>query len=374
VGWRTLLGMRNPSGTERGDPDAAVDSASGSQPVIEQIAALRYDCRDASILLPWLSRWLFLPGLRLVPARMSANVLTLTANLGTLLTLGAMLLGRRASSSLPHVLAAIGTLWNMLIDNIDGAQARRTGTSSPLGEFFDHWSDAFNTPFMVIAYGYGMACRPELIFLVLTLSCLAYYAACLEQLRTGVVVMGPIGPLEGLVITFGMYTWAAATGPAWWRVEQLCGFTRAELFAWFAAFSYAANVVPVVRRHWRYALALTAPLILSSVLGLGSLLGGIAAPLVYPAMVLAVGLAAGRVLVARVTCAPLRVFDPVLLAPVVAATVVGVALGDGGAEVPMLLLAAYMFGLVVFDFVRTTRILTRALGIDLRGRPVASEG
>ena len=177
MSWRTLLGERKPSGAERGGSDAAADSAPGSRPVSERIAALRYDCRDASLLLPWLSRWLFLPGLRLVPARVSANVLTLAAHLGTLLTLGAMLLGRQASSSLPHILAAVGTLWNMLIDNIDGAQARRTGTSSPLGEFLDHWSDAFNTPFMVIAYGYGMGCRPELIFVVLALSCLAYYAA-----------------------------------------------------------------------------------------------------------------------------------------------------------------------------------------------------
>lgn len=30
------------------------------------------------------------------------------------------------------------------MDAIDGKQARRTGTSSPLGEFFDHGCDAIN--------------------------------------------------------------------------------------------------------------------------------------------------------------------------------------------------------------------------------------
>jgi len=29
-------------------------------------------------------------------------------------------------------------------DNVDGKQARRTGTSSPLGEIFDHGCDALN--------------------------------------------------------------------------------------------------------------------------------------------------------------------------------------------------------------------------------------
>lgn len=30
------------------------------------------------------------------------------------------------------------------MDSIDGKQARRTGTSSPLGELFDHGCDAIN--------------------------------------------------------------------------------------------------------------------------------------------------------------------------------------------------------------------------------------
>lgn len=36
----------------------------------------------------------------------------------------------------------ISTYLNM--DAIDGKQARRTGTSSPLGELFDHGCDAIN--------------------------------------------------------------------------------------------------------------------------------------------------------------------------------------------------------------------------------------
>ncbi len=32
------------------------------------------------------------------------------------------------------------------LDNMDGKQARRTGTSSPLGMLFDHGCDAINSP------------------------------------------------------------------------------------------------------------------------------------------------------------------------------------------------------------------------------------
>lgn len=32
-----------------------------------------------------------------------------------------------------------------MLDNLDGKQARRTGTSSPLGLMFDHGTDALTT-------------------------------------------------------------------------------------------------------------------------------------------------------------------------------------------------------------------------------------
>ena len=40
---------------------------------------------------------------------------------------------------------AIGLFLYQSFDAIDGKQARRTGTSGPLGELFDHCCDALNT-------------------------------------------------------------------------------------------------------------------------------------------------------------------------------------------------------------------------------------
>lgn len=40
---------------------------------------------------------------------------------------------------------AIGLFVYQSLDAIDGKQARRTGTSGPLGELFDHGCDALNT-------------------------------------------------------------------------------------------------------------------------------------------------------------------------------------------------------------------------------------
>ena len=45
---------------------------------------------------------------------------------------------------------AIGLFVYQSLDAIDGKQARRTGTSGPLGELFDHGCDALNTTLEVI--------------------------------------------------------------------------------------------------------------------------------------------------------------------------------------------------------------------------------
>lgn len=45
------------------------------------------------------------------------------------------------------------------MDAIDGKQARRTGTGSPLGEVFDHGCDAINTTVSEILNGFLFADR-----------------------------------------------------------------------------------------------------------------------------------------------------------------------------------------------------------------------
>lgn len=44
-----------------------------------------------------------------------------------------------------HVFCALGLFIYQTLDAIDGKQARRTGTSSPLGELFDHGCDSISS-------------------------------------------------------------------------------------------------------------------------------------------------------------------------------------------------------------------------------------
>lgn len=48
-------------------------------------------------------------------------------------------------------MSAIGLFVYQSLDAIDGKQARRTGTSTPLGELFDHGCDSLSTVFVALS-------------------------------------------------------------------------------------------------------------------------------------------------------------------------------------------------------------------------------
>ena len=51
------------------------------------------------------------------------------------------------------IFAAACTWIYSTLDAIDGKQARRTKSSSPLGQLFDHGCDSFSTAFFIEAVG-----------------------------------------------------------------------------------------------------------------------------------------------------------------------------------------------------------------------------
>ncbi|RVX06176.1 Choline/ethanolaminephosphotransferase 1 [Vitis vinifera] len=65
-------------------------------------------------------------------------------------------------------------------DAVDGKQARRTNSSSPLGELFDHGCDALACAFETMAFGSTAMCgRTSFWFWVI--SAVPFYCATWEQ-------------------------------------------------------------------------------------------------------------------------------------------------------------------------------------------------
>lgn len=89
------------------------------------------------------------------------------------------------------------------LDNMDGKQARRTGSSSPLGLLFDHGCDAVNSVFGSANWIIAMGMHPTrdfLSFWILTIGPMAlFYVATWEEYFTGALILPIVnGPSEGL--------------------------------------------------------------------------------------------------------------------------------------------------------------------------------
>ncbi|KAM3419523.1 hypothetical protein BST61_g2866 [Cercospora zeina] len=105
---------------------------------------------------------------------------------------------------------ALGVWAYSTMDNIDGKQARRTGTSSGLGELFDHGVDSLNCTLASIlevsAMGLGATPLGALTALV---PCLPMFFSTWETYHTHTLYLGYFnGPTEGLLIA-SLIAWAS---------------------------------------------------------------------------------------------------------------------------------------------------------------------
>lgn len=115
---------------------------------------------------------------------------------------------------------AFGLFAYQTMDNVDGKQARKTGTSSPLGELFDHGIDSLNCVLGGIvqcaAVGTGHSLYAVFIILV---ACWPMYLSTWEEYHTGVLFLGFInGPTEGLLIAMSVLLCTGFNGVQFWSI------------------------------------------------------------------------------------------------------------------------------------------------------------
>jgi len=116
---------------------------------------------------------------------------------------------------------AAAMLLYQTLDNMDGKQARRTGSSSPLGMLFDHGCDAINSPLGSINWCVAMSINhstPLIIFWTLASSAIPFYASTWEEYYTGSLVLPVInGPSEGLILGASLSVVSFVHGPQIWH-------------------------------------------------------------------------------------------------------------------------------------------------------------
>ncbi|XP_010851742.1 PREDICTED: cholinephosphotransferase 1 isoform X1 [Bison bison bison] len=115
-----------------------------------------------------------------------------------------------------YLLCALGLFIYQSLDAIDGKQARRTNSCSPLGELFDHGCDSLSTVFMAV--GASIAVRlgthPDWLFFCSFIGMFMFYCAHWQTYVSGVLRFGKVDVTEiqiALVIIFVLSTFGGAT-------------------------------------------------------------------------------------------------------------------------------------------------------------------
>ncbi|EFA75797.1 CDP-alcohol phosphatidyltransferase [Heterostelium album PN500] len=113
------------------------------------------------------------------------------------------------------------------MDAIDGKQARRTNSSSGLGELFDHGCDAITTFLVLISFlssiqaGVNGSSLFNVMFILV-----AFYFTQWEQYHTGVMELGFIGVTEGHLFMMLGHFITYLFGPSiWFTTYTLFGYT-----------------------------------------------------------------------------------------------------------------------------------------------------
>ncbi|CAG8552475.1 2232_t:CDS:2 [Paraglomus brasilianum] len=191
----------------------------------------KYSGVDKSLL----SRYVLTPywnGLvQLFPLWIAPNVITLlglfciAVNLATLLYFTPDL--SEPCPSWVYYTFALGLWIYASFDAIDGKQARRTGTSGPLGELFDHCCDALNTTLGVFMVGSALGLPQSWLLALSHLFALVnFYLTTWEEYHTGTLYLSYFsGPVEGLIILCIVYITTGFKGVGFWN-RSLHGFLK----------------------------------------------------------------------------------------------------------------------------------------------------
>ncbi|XP_050223988.1 choline/ethanolaminephosphotransferase 1 [Mercurialis annua] len=167
------------------------------------------------VLQPFWSRFV-----NFFPLWMPPNMITL---MGFMFLLTSALLGYIYSPHLDtapprwvHFAHGLLLFLYQTFDAVDGKQARRTNSSSPLGELFDHGCDALACAFEGMAFGSTAMCGRD-TFWFWVISAVPFYGATWEHFFTNTLILPAVnGPTEGLMLIYVAHFFTGIVGAEWW--------------------------------------------------------------------------------------------------------------------------------------------------------------
>ncbi|CAJ0608767.1 unnamed protein product [Cylicocyclus nassatus] len=127
--------------------------------------------------------------------------------------------------------AALGLFLYQTLDAIDGKQARRTGSSSPLGELFDHGCDSMTQVFVTlnICYAMSLGLMPNIVISVSIISVVMFYAAHWSTYCTGQLRFSKFDVTEAQMSVIAVLLTTCLFGNSFWEISLVAGWKLRHL-------------------------------------------------------------------------------------------------------------------------------------------------
>ncbi len=163
-----------------------------------------YELDERSVTQHWLTDHVWVPLARRIPAWVRPNTITAA---GAVFMLASLVFVRTAlaGNRWGCLGAALCTLAYFACDNLDGPHARRTGQTSHLGEFLDHWLDSFNGAVIAMGTALCLGVHGPLLLIYVAGVALSYFATIWEQHHTGTFHSERLGSNEAILVGTGVY-------------------------------------------------------------------------------------------------------------------------------------------------------------------------
>lgn len=183
----------------------------------------------------------------MVSRRIAPNLITVIGFLFLLvshiLTIHAIDYDISNASILPNWINYMNALFMFIYytsDNLDGKQARRTSSSSPLGMLFDHGLDSICSWLIGINIGITVLIKSEVDFMmsIWFISLVPFFIGTWAQYHVGCLRFGYVnGVDEGLILVVIVYLISGFFGNCFWGEELILGCTRGETLVFACAVS-----------------------------------------------------------------------------------------------------------------------------------------
>ncbi|KAH8245876.1 hypothetical protein KR038_009935 [Drosophila bunnanda] len=216
---------------------------------LRKLSEHKYSCFSASLLDPLLQPW-WNWLVAQTPLWLAPNLITIVGLILNVVTTLILICyspnGVEAPPRWTCFLCALGLFIYQSLDSIDGKQARRTNTSSPLGELFDHGCDSISTVF--VALSACVSCQlghyPNWLFFQCFCAIALFYCAHWQTYVSGTMRFGRIDVTEAQFSIIAIHLVSAVLGPEIWLTKiPIVGLSWNYTILVFITFGYTLNII-----------------------------------------------------------------------------------------------------------------------------------